>query len=371
MLFFRLLRIIANRMPKKNITFAVMKKILYILALVPLVLSCAQSESFPTEDLSLVTFKRWMENNAPQATPFNEKGTIYIEYFHKAPAVADSLKLKNGMWMNFGYTGYTMNGTSFATRDSLVSRVAGKWVNTTHWVYDYRQFANENGNITLCEGLTEVFPTLNNGDHVRVYLSEGVAFFGSGISLNSGYKGETSDYIEFPCYVDIKMGTTLTNPLAAQSDSIVTFAKKKWGQEPKDSIMKNVFMRKLVVNPTGDSIKADSTVRLYYKQTFLDGFLIKTVSDSIAKAYGRYVSTETYSYIQMKPNSEDTSYPKFFSDVLLKMQRGETVEVVVDSERTLQGVTGDATGTPQIQPYTPTVFTLIVLTKAQEKHMDK
>lgn len=358
----------ANKMPKKYIIFVAMKKMIYICAMIAIMLSCAKTPDFPSQEIGLISFQRWMEINAPDAQPLDghADGDIYIEYLERGGEMPDSLKIKDGMWFYAKYTGYTLPGTSFVTRDSTTSRIANQWVKTTHWVADFLQY-RDNG-VTICPGIQKLLPRLNMGDHVRVYLSTWQAFSAVGFSFNEGYKGETEEYTEFPCWFDFKMGKTLSDPAYSQSDSIHRYAKNQWNQTIADTIFKDVYIRKIIENPTGDSIGQDTTVAVWYSQIFLDKFLITTNSDSIAKVYDRYVSGTTYNYETFKPNSETQEIPQFFLEAVKKMRRGETAEFLIPSYRSKQGNIGDFSSKPQVLSYEPTIYKLQVLTKAQIKH---
>lgn len=357
-------------MPKKITIFAVMKKLLYMCAVAAVVMSCAKTPDFPINEVALVSFKQWMAINAPKAEMLSEdkSGAIYIEYIHKAEPMHDSLIVKEDMWFNMSYVGRRLDQTVFVTRDSTVSKNIKQWVNTTHWVYDFRQYKE---GYTISLGFDKLLPKLNTGDHVRVYFSTTNAFQASVMSVNDGYKGETTEYVGYPCYMDIKMGTTLSNPTAAQMDSVKNYAKTKWAQEIKDTVLKDVFMKKLVENPKGDSIGQDSTVNVWYRQNFLDGFLIKTNNDSIAKIYGRSPENGSSSILSFSANTEGNEVPAIFLKAIKKMRRGETAQFLVTSENSAQGALGDFTAKPQVMSYTPTIYTLEILTKEQLKHYNR
>ncbi len=327
--------------------------------------SCADLQPVDTDRLTNITFDNWVAKYAPDATPFvNENNEtiegLYIQYHHKAPQVHDSLRLTNLRWFRYNMNAYTLTNKTVSISDSTIAHISGTWRNTTHWVPIYRQFDSLNPGF-MCPGLIKVLPTLNIGDKVRVFLSSAESFTGA-VNLNDGNRGETVEYPYYPTYLDLEITDVVSNPYANVIDSINNYALHKWDMQPSDTIWdEGIFMKKTVTNTSGDPIGVDSVFSMNVTRFFLDDFLASTTSDSIAKVYDRYNQDDTetvYGTVVASINStvNNPTLPAIYSIAPRYMRKGETALFLVNPEYTLEGVQGNTTANPAIQPYEPSYY---------------
>lgn len=366
-----------NILSQKIVIFATMKRFfkysIYALITAPFVMSCAKEGELPFLKMQQLSFYEWVTKNAPQATPFIDKQgvkyeDIYVQYKKRGTDIFEANRLKTYDWFYFDYTGYTLAQDIFTTRDSTTARTLGTWENTTHWYSDFLQYTSESN--SLSNALYKVVEVLNPGDELRVYSSAYQGFRNGYMNINSGYMGSNSDYSTFPIYMDIKMGSIVKLPQDAELDSVNRYAKKEWNQTINDTIVKGIYMRKLREMPNGYAITEDTSVRIFYTQRFLDNFMIKTNSDSIAKSEGRYVNpsssaeVEKVSYypLQFIPSKKNSPVSVVLNRAVLNMKKGEIADVITISSWSDQGNSGTFSTTPQVLPFQPTLYTIRVLT---------
>lgn len=339
-----------------------MKKTLITLFTILLIVSCGKDNPLEQSEFAEESFVTWLSKNDPDAVPFVDNGgtvnrNIFLRFVERGPEPVDSQKLVDYAWFYSNYTGYTLDGTIFVTRDSLKSRLIGKWQNSTHWVDDFLQVYQ--GNSSFSPGLYKVIQTLRPGDSLRIYLQGSEAFQTYGMNINSGYRGETTNYVDFPLYFDIRIGKVVHTPLWAEQVTVNDYAAREWNLSINDTVKKGLYMNILKFRPDNDSIGRDSIIEFHYTQRFMDGFFITSTSDSIAKAENRYnpasaenTSGETYGVKRLAPN-ENNGLPRALYECLVKMRKGETAEIISVSTWTTQGNTGSFSYTPQIMPFQP------------------
>ena len=344
-------------------------KTLILVTAISLMGGCAELEPVDTMALTDITFHNWIAKNAPDATLFvNDKGVtekgIYIKYHHKAPQSHDSLKVLNLKWLRYNLNAFNLNHKTISISDSTLSHQAGMWKNTTHWVPNYRQFDSINSSF-LCPGLIKVFPTLNIGDNVRIYLSSKESFVVTP-NVSVGNAGAFNEFMNFPTYMDLQLVDVNNNAYTNLIDSMNYFALHKWGMQPDDTIgVEGVFMKKIIPNPTGDPIAKDTVFSMNVTRFFLDDFMVSTTSDSIAKIYDRYDAKDTNikygkfrSTVQSSVN--DPNLSKIYSIAPLLMKKGETALFLINPYYTTEGYQGNTSLKPAILPYEPTYYKIAI-----------
>lgn len=324
--------------------------------------SCGKENPYLMDDLAQESFTAWMTKNDPAAQPFvGADGAvnphIYVRFAERGPVPADSQKLVDYAWFYTSYTGYTLDGTIFVTRDSSQSRLIGKWKNSTHWVDDFLQVYSSSS--SLSPGLYKVVQTLRPGDSVRIYLEGKEAYNVAAMSFNSGYTGEVSTYVNFPIYFDMRIKSVLHTPAWAEQDTINKYAAQKWNLKIQDTIRTGLYMNIIKSRPKNDPITKDTLIQINYTTRFLDGFYITSTSDSIARSEKRYnpasaenPSGDVYGVMRIQPN-ENSGLPKALYECLIKMRKGESAEIISTSRWTSQGNQGSFSNTPQIMSYQP------------------
>lgn len=328
-------------------------------------LSCAVDGGDITEDFSMESYMAWIERYAPDAD--SVYGGVYIEFKERADnwRDLDTAEL-DSVYVRLNYTGYTLAGDIFETRDSALAKQMGTWLPTTHFVDDYVPYSLHG---KLSVGLMVGIDSMRVGDSARIYMPSKLGYT-STMNENTGYAGTTSYYTGFPIYFDVRLNAIVRDPSKAEIEEVDKWVSENWKGSVIDTIAEGFYLRKVLPNPVGDTITSDSTVTYDYDSYFLDGKLLKTTSDSLAKAMEYYKAGESYNSVTITSNTlkdtTTTSTYSVFPKSLLKMQYGETAEVVCISTYAA-GAAGDRTNVPEIQYYMPQRFIIKAETNIVEK----
>ncbi len=328
-------------------------KRLFLCALVSVMaLSCAEESIDVTTDFPKESYLKWIENNAPNADSLSND--VFIEFKERAENW-ESLAgpILDTSWVRVNYTGRTLNGDVFQTRDSALSKQMGTWAYTTHFVDDYLYYRS--GGNMLCEGLVTALGAMRAGDSARVYIPADMGY-GSVMGENDGYIGTTGSYLGFPVYFDIRLNVIDNNPYVDEVARLNAWVAENWGMTEKDTLREGFYIRVLESNPGGDIITKDSTATYNYESYFLDMKPIETTFEELAEEWGYYNSKTAYDPVTITPSVfEDTiSEYRVLPMTVLEMRRGEIAEAAVTSK--WAGQAGDLAAKPQIMPYECQLF---------------
>jgi len=336
-----------------------MKKIIVgiIVSVLFVIFGCAKDPELPSADLKSYSFQQWMEEYAPNAVPLPMNDDVYIEFKYRNPEPwPDSLIPRLYSWFTIDYTGYTLDGRVFVSRQSEIIRRCGTWKRTTHFGDEFSQWYPDGG--IWCTGLLEAMTILHRNDSARIYISVPFAYPEDTMKRNVGTAGETSKYVGYPVYFDVRFKECLNYPTIYWRDSLIRFVEEKWGQKAEDSIFVGCYMRKLVENPNGYQIDTDSSVYVHYKQAFMDNHLIYSDNDSVNYVAGTYNAEKSYYPINKVCGSTTDAYQDFYNRLLPYMRKGETAEFAMIAGWAPQGKEGDPMGVPQLLPYENSILTL-------------
>lgn len=329
--------------------------------------SCAKDAPDLGKDLARRSFEAWVKKNAPNAVPYKD---IYIEFIERGPEGAPQ-PVRDNTWLSLDYTGVTLDGTVFATRDEDVSKLIGNYKYSTHFTADFT-FYESASQQKMCAGMHQAFEEMRQGDSVRVYIPADKAY-SSSMTLNSGYQGEASaGYTGMPVIFNMRFKdmVLLDQVQRWEIDSVERYAKQKWGTDYiTDTNNFGIFLKITEPNPEGDTITKDSMVWVYYEELFLDEFLCSTNIDSVATA--RHVFDQTkaeegaYEARSISPSVYENVDQKALYLAVLYMRKGESADVVVGSYWAY-GYEGVADGAPEVQPYHPMLYRITILEKGPE-----
>lgn len=342
-----------------------MKKILIYIFFASAFFGCAKQVDLPNDKLFDFTLEKWLLKNDPSALPIGNTN-VYIRYVERGPEQDTMYPVYNSpyCWLDINYSGYTMNGVSFVTRNTHVKHIAGGWNYLTHWCNDFTTFNQDNPKMP--SGMGIAIAAMRPGDSARIYLPYNMSY-SVAFGATSGYLGETTNYTSMPVYFDIRLKDVTYDASRYEIDSVNRYASKRWHQTINDTIAPGIYFRRLnVEDKTKDTITKDSTVAFYYVETFTDGFMIITNSDSVARSYpGRYQEANpsmglTYKPYVMRPFFSPTA-PAAVSHALVNMRKGDSAEVVCISYYAEGDGFGNQMEKPEILPYQPLMFKVYVL----------
>lgn len=348
-----------------------------VVALVVGMVGCAETPVSALAGLSTESFDAWIKKNDPQAQKM--PSGIYI-HFRERGNITFIKPKKDTSWLQLNYTAYNMANMAIATRNENFSKLLGKWEVTTHFVDDvvpYRYSVYSTSNI-MCGGLYDAFQYLRIGDSARIYIPTGLGYdadgssssYGGGLSLNEGYAGEISTYASKPLYIDVRVKDIINDPAQWEMGLVQDYVRLNWGQAARDSIAYGIYMRLLQDYPTGDSIKADSTVNYFFAERFKDHHLIETNVASVARKANYYTflknndvkfAVSEFTPTNFAESKTDSTTRRIYAAAFLKIKSGQTIEVISISRWTSEGNAGNAAETPQILPYQPRMFQIRTL----------
>lgn len=342
-----------------------MRKVIEILSVVILFVACATAPPDPTVGLEEVSFNKWVAEHAPNAVKM--PSGIYIEYIERAPESSTTKPIVDTSWLEVNYTGRILNGTIFVSRSEAISRQLGDWLATTHWVPDYTYFSNYNAK--YCRGMNLALLDMHPGDSVRVYIPTSLSYMNT--VYNSAYLGEVSEYSSRPLYYDIRLKRIINDPKEHELKTVEMYASLNWGLAATDTLKQGAYWRKTRLCPNADTVALHATVDLNKSDLFLDGFMLGTTLDSVAKARGIWVSNPSVPYEPLSINVDAADQDSLVIKAIMMMRYGEEAEIVTISKRTSTGTEGDPSSTPQINPYSPRLYQikLMPIDTAKKKHL--
>lgn len=321
--------------------------------------SCAEKATGLGTGLARESFDAWVAKYAPAAYAHPYKD-VYIEYVERGPA-DESTPVEGFTWLTLDYTGKTLDGTVFVTRVDSISRRVGQFAYTTHFCDDFVEYTSTS--TKLCQGLRQAFEQMRVGDSVRVYIPSDKAYT-SAIDINNGYAGEAGvTYTSVPVMFDMRLKAVTTQPFIWERDSVQRFAELHWAGSDYSHDTVGMYTRIVKSNPAGDTITKDSSVRVYYAEYFMDGFLAATNIDTVAVKWNVYDNSNESAYdalVTTPSVGENASVDKALYIAVLRMRKGEVAEVVTVSTWA-HGDSGNSSSTPEILPYQPMRYEIHVM----------
>lgn len=139
---------------------------------------------------------------------------------------------------------------------------------------------------------------MNAGDVVRAYIPYGLAYGTSGTSFGSGYEGQVASVPgSTPIIMDMELLEIVADPVIAENELVQDFAYNEWGKTIEDTVRANIYRRTLSLGKDTATVKADTTVSVYYVGRFMDGFVFDTNIEDTARKYNIYSSSNRYDSI--------------------------------------------------------------------------
>jgi FKBP-type peptidyl-prolyl cis-trans isomerase 2 len=276
-----------------------------------------------------------------------QNGIYVLSYTPKGGT--DKLSGDTSQWVQFDYTGMSLNGTKFQETDSLKSRLLGTFSYATHYIPVYAQYWNA----TMLTGLYIALGKMCVNDEMKVLLPSWLAYGSSG-SSNVG--GNT------PIILDLTLRKIVDNPREHELKQVEEVADNGFVAllDSTGTELKGIYIKYVDTVPRTDTtryLKNDGVDKpnLKYSGYFLDTFLLDSNVGAVARAHNRFPST----------GSDTSKYASFFSytygsaevisafnAALWRITPGSTIEIVFTSDWGY-GAMGNTSGTTLVYPYTP------------------
>ena len=160
---------------------------------------------------------------------------VYIQWMERneGTALADTV-IKEGNWVRIDYTGKTLDGNIFYTRDAEVAKVQGTFSRRAHYVDDFVYLYSNNG--ALAAGMFEALTRMKVGDMTKVVIPSDMYKGSTGYNTtNVGYNGQWG--------VDGNKPVIQGGPTGAPiSEEIYTNVIRSYAQEPVvDTIVSGII----------------------------------------------------------------------------------------------------------------------------------
>ncbi len=305
-----------------------------LLVLAAMITSCATPSSIDFDTLEDESLRAWMDKNHPnwESDP-NWKRTesgVYIQWMkHATPA--DSLA-EDGDWVRIDYTGKTLDGNIFYTRDAGVAKIQGTYSRRAHYVDDFVYLYSENS--SLPKGMYEALTNMKVGDMTRVIMPSGMYKGAGGYnSTNVGYNGQWGADGNKPVIIDSLIVREVSeDPITLENRQVNAYATERWGLVEADTLSKGLYVQLMTPFPLKrDSVvtaeKTDSVLSCYYKGYFLDGFVFDSNIDSVQmRAWGEVVNEGP-----MEWDMKKTSMIAGFKEACVNACYGDHLRVVFTS----------------------------------------
>lgn len=202
-----------------------MKKFLPALAAISIITfaitSCAEEREENIYDVEQRSLDAWMNEHEMNVGPDEEQpiryaNGIYIKWLKREPLGA---KPAYGNWLKLNYTGTTLDGKVFKTRDKEVATGEKQFSKKTNYVPAYVNFYEGNG---LTEGENFAIGQMREGEKAIAYIPSKLAFNGQTQTFTNGYGGHYSISAQTgPVKIEIELVGVIENASIREKELLV------------------------------------------------------------------------------------------------------------------------------------------------------
>ena len=319
-------------------------------------ISCAEIVEIDMDEKEQQSLDAWIAKHV------NNKGTravrqsngLWVEIADygdtKSMATNDTVT-----WVKYNFTMRDMTGNVVFTRYEDIAKWQGTYTKHTHYVPDYIFCGEYPAN--LLEGTHYVMRnTLTNHDNTKfnmhagtkgtLYIPSSLAHGATGTSNDAGYGGQYSLNGSVPSIIDFEIVHVTKDPVKDEEREVADFIASTGNWKPVNDTLDYLYVDKKFRLPEGeeaykgDSIKIDSTVKIWYVGKFLDGFVFDTNIDSIKRrAFGKIESVGEALEFTAKEQGKSTdesgddnsSYIKAWNYTIPHLLKGQWARIVATS----------------------------------------
>lgn len=319
-------------------------------------ISCAEIVEIDMDEKEQQSLDAWIAKHV------NNKGTravrqsngLWVEITDygdtKSMATNDTVT-----WVKYNFTMRDMTGNVVFTRYEDIAKWQGTYTKHTHYVPDYIFCGEYPAN--LLEGTHYVMRnTLTNHDNTKfnmhagtkgtLYIPSSLAHGATGTSNDAGYGGQYSLNGSVPSIIDFEIVHVTKDPVKDEEKEVADFIASTGNWKPVNDTLDYLYVDKKFRLPEGeeaykgDSIKIDSTVKIWYVGKFLDGFVFDTNIDSIKRrAFGKIESVGEALEFTAKEQGKSTdesgddnsSYIKAWNYTIPHLLKGQWARIVATS----------------------------------------
>lgn len=342
-------------------------RIVLLLSVLGMLASCAEDKDDNYIEIQQASLDAWMAkyvNAYGEVASKLDKIGMYIEVLEEGQgglATNDTT-----VWVRLNITGRDLHNNVYYTRSEEIARQQGTFDEHTHYVPEYLYCGSINSNMIAGQyfALKDTVTIhggapikLTEGSKVRLYLPSWLAYGSSGTSNDVGYGGQFSLKGDVPTILDMEVVTITKDPEEYEEkqvdDYLAAHADQDWtlvnDTLPYLYVDKKFRLADDAEAYTGDSIHADSIVKVWYVGKFLDGFVFDTNIDSVqTRLYGKPSDSNNF----FQPDSSVDGYKVGSEGVisgweyaLQELRYGQWAKLVFTSEYGY-GITGVSATNP-------------------------
>lgn len=336
--------------------------------------SCAKKSNENQLAITKQAWLGWMEKtygSDPMIKPLGNEG-LFMKTITPATGTDD---VKTNNWVRINYTGETIYGNVYATRNEDVAKMQGTWTVYTHYVPQYVKIPETFIYSGMCKGQYDAIKAMREGQQVEIYVPSYLGYGPSGASFNKGYQGQTQLGAGAHLKIKLELVEIIEDIDMHEKAAVVGYANNIGLSDPaKDTVKTNLFVARdiypFIAPPAAeialrDSITVDSTVHIYYVGEFLDGFVFSTNIDSVMTRVWPDVTHSSESKKAKEYTPKNGEMIDAFYHVVPTMVYDQWVQMVFTSNYGY-GAQGKADGNTVIQPYSPLTFRFYVKSNKKE-----
>lgn len=324
------------------------RKYLFLLMAVfgAIAFSSCEEEVDERESDELLRLQAYMSIHYPNLQP-TESG-LYIIIDKEGTGATPS----NNNYLLFEFTGRNLDDYVFETTIKSTAEIYELYSPQVHYTprfIEYNPLAP-----TMIKGLEEGFSYLKEGGVARFIMPSELAYW------DRGYRG----LLPYTSVIfDIELKKVVTNPEQYEQQLIEEYISENY----PDLVIEDAFADGIYILESApstvpeaenrESIGNDDTVELYYTGAFFDGWVFDTNIVEVATENNIYDSNRDYIPISVTVG-EGSGYIEGFSLALRNLQTFTDAKILIPS-KFAYGEIGSST----INPYTPLIFELNILTK--------
>ncbi|HCX99183.1 MAG TPA: hypothetical protein DG754_03500 [Bacteroidales bacterium] len=312
--------------------------------------SC-EEEVDERESDELLRLQAYMSIHYPDARP-TESG-LYVIIVQEGTGATPS----NSDFLLFEYTGQNLDDYVFETTNKATAKLYDIYSPQIHYSAKYIQY---NLSVpTIIKGLEEGFSHLKEGGVAKLIMPSKLAY---GNTRHQGLLPYTS------VIFDIKLNKVVAKPEEYEQQLIEEYISENYPDLViEDALVDGIYILESTLSDgfeieLPDSIGHEDVVKLYYTGTFFDDWVFDTNVIKIAKENDIYDSNRDYTPISVTVDTSDTdgssTHIKGFSLALKNLQTSTDAKIIIPSEFAY-----GKNGSSVINPYTPLIFDLKILTK--------
>ena len=197
--------------------------------------SCAKKESEDAYDIEQRSLDAWIAQNKPNAVKYDNG--VYIEWLEKND---QGKQVEYGNWFRLNYTGRTLDGNVFKTRNADIARKEGTFTLRTNYAPDFINYYELNG---LTNGENFAIGQMREGDKIIAYIPSRLGYKGVAQSFTNGYGGHyTIHSTMIPMQIEMELLEVIPDASTREYNLVEEYAKSI-GMTQENKIQDGLYIK--------------------------------------------------------------------------------------------------------------------------------